>query len=142
MGGVPFVRAEVGAEAGCDGVPGHPRAHSCLPALDGRLWRARGVSEGGVASVQMREVGYLVGAQRAAAAGMLGPAEDAGLEEGAVDDQLPAALEQIEQANLALGPVELVLLVYRHPRHPSTLGGQRITGAGQGLLLHQELLPR
>src|SRR5262249_17802566 len=63
-------------------------------------------------------------------------------EEGAIHDQLPAALEQVEQANLTLGPVELVLLLHRHPRHPSTLGGQRITGAGQGLLLHEELLPR
>src|SRR5262249_50919586 len=55
---------------------------------------------------------------------------------------LPAALEQIEQANLALGPVELVILLDRHPRHPSTLGGQRITGTGKGLLLYEHLLPR
>src|SRR5262249_24144668 len=65
-----------------------------------------------------------------------------GIEEGAIDDQLSAALEQVEQANLTLGPVELVFLLHRHPRHPSTLGGQRITGAGEGLLLHQELLLR
>src|SRR6267142_2837718 len=55
---------------------------------------------------------------------------------------LMVALEQIEQAYLALGSVELVLLLHRHPRHPSTLGGQRVTGAGQGLLLHEELLAR
>src|SRR5205823_9156593 len=55
---------------------------------------------------------------------------------------LPAALENVEQANLTFGPVELVLLPDRHPRYPSTLGGQRITGAGQGLLLHEELLVR
>src|SRR3989454_6553565 len=90
----------------------------------------------------MGQVGDLIGAQGAAAAGVLGPAEHSGLEEGAVDDQLKAALEQVEQANLTLGPVELVLLLHRHPRHPSTLGGQRITGAGQGLLLHEELLAR
>src|SRR5437867_12087900 len=88
---------------------------------------------------QMRD---LIGAQGAAAAGVLGPAEHPGLEEGAIDDQLPAALEQVEQANLTPGPVELVLLLHRHPRHPSTLGSQRITGAGQGLLLHEELLAR
>ena len=88
------------------------------------------------------DVGDLVGHEGAAAAGVLGPAEHAGLEEGAIDDQLTAALEQVEQANLALGPVELVLLLHRHPRHPSTLGSQRITGAGQGLLLHEELLAR
>src|SRR5262245_53753559 len=73
---------------------------------------------------------------------MLGPAEYPGLEESAINDQLPAAFEQVEQANQTLGPVELVLLLHGHPRHPSTLGGQRIAGASQGLLLHQELLTR
>src|SRR4030095_2329074 len=90
----------------------------------------------------MGQVGDLIGAEGAAAAGVLGPTEHPGLEEGAIDDQLPAALEQVEQTNLTLGPVELVLLLHRHPRHPSTLSGQRITGAGQGLLLHEELLAR
>src|SRR6476619_3624558 len=90
----------------------------------------------------MGQVGDLIGAQGAAAAGVLGPAEHPGLEEGAIDDQLTAALEQIEQANLALGSIELVLLVYSQPRHPPALGGQRVTGAGQGLLLDEELLAR
>src|SRR5262249_3050328 len=90
----------------------------------------------------MGEVRDLIGAQRAAAARMLGPAEHPGLEEGAIDDQLPAAFEQVEKAHATLGPVELVLLLHGHPRHPSTLGGQPITGASQGLLLHEELLTR
>ena len=90
----------------------------------------------------MGQVGDLIGAQGAAAAGVLGPAEHPGLEEGAIDDQLTAALEQIEQAYLALGSVELVLLVHSQPRHPPAFGGQRVTGAGQGLLLHEELLAR
>src|SRR5579863_8339643 len=90
----------------------------------------------------MGQVGDLVGAQRAAAAGVLGPAEYPWLEEGAIDDQLTAALEQIDQAYLALRSVELVLLLHRHPRHPPAFGGQRITRAGQGLLFHQKLLPR
>src|SRR6266446_10223012 len=81
----------------------------------------------------MGQVRDLIRAKRAATAGVLGPAEHPGLEEGAIDDQLPAALEQVEQANLTLGPVELVLFLHCRPRHPSTLGGQRITGAGQGL---------
>jgi hypothetical protein len=34
----------------------------------------------------MGQVGDLIGAQRAAAAGVLGPAEHPGLEEGAIDD--------------------------------------------------------
>src|SRR3974390_2077023 len=90
----------------------------------------------------MGQVPDLIGAQGATAAGVLRPAEHPGLEEGAIDDQLPAALEQVEQAHLTLGPVELVLLLHRHPRHPSTLGGQRITRTSQGFLLHEELLAR
>src|SRR5712671_328674 len=90
----------------------------------------------------MGQVGDLIGAQGAAAAGVFGPAEHSGLEEGAIDDQLTAALEQIEQAYLALGSVELVLFVHSQPRHPPAFGGQRVTGTGQGLLLHEELLAR
>src|SRR5215510_9692477 len=90
----------------------------------------------------MGEVRDLIGAQGAAAARMLGPAEHPRLEESAIDDQLPAAFEQVEQANTTLGPIELVLLLHGHPRHPPPLGGERITGASQGLLLHQELLTR
>src|SRR5580704_12338518 len=90
----------------------------------------------------MGQVGHLIGAQGAAAASVLGPTEHPGLEEGAVDDQLMAALEQIEQTYLALGSVELVLLVYTQPRHPPAFRRQRVTGACQGLLLHEELLAR
>src|SRR5919198_1840174 len=90
----------------------------------------------------MGQVGDLVGYEGAAAAGMLGPAVHAGLEESAVDDQLTTALEQVEQRHRARRPFELVLLLDCHPRHPPTLGGQRVTGAGQLLLLHEELLAR
>src|SRR5215472_4857481 len=103
---------------------------------------ARGVRERGVAGVQMGEVRDLIGTERAAAAGVLGPAEHARLKESAVDDQLTTAFEQVEQAHLTLGPVELVRLLHRHPRHAPTLGGQRITRASQGLLLHEETLAR
>src|SRR5467141_3621020 len=48
----------------------------------------------------MGQVRDLIGAQGAAAAGVLGPAEHSRFEEGAIDDQLTAALEQIEQAGL------------------------------------------
>ena len=139
---VPLLHAEVGVETVCDGVPRHLPTHSCFQALDILLWRARGVCERGVAGVQMSQVADLIGAQGAAAAGMLGPAEHAGLEEGAIDDQLPAALEQVLQAHLAFGPLELVLLLHGHPRHPPALGGHGVTGACQGLLLHQKLLAR
>src|SRR5262245_34815000 len=90
----------------------------------------------------MCQMGDLISAQGAAAAGMLGPAEYPRLEEGAIDDQLPAALEQIEQANLTLWRVKFVLLLHRHPRHPATISSQRVTGTGEGLLLHEELLAR
>ena len=103
---------------------------------------ARGVDEGGVAGVEMGEVGDLIGAKRAAAAGMLRPAEHAGLEEGAVDDQLTPALEQVEQARFALRPLECVCLLDGHPRHPPALGGQRVMGPHLGLLLDEQLLAR
>ena len=90
----------------------------------------------------MGEVRDLVGDHRAAAAGMVGPAEHAGLVEGAVDDQLMAAFEQVEQARLALGSLELIVLLHGQPRHPPALGGQCVTGAGQLLLLHEQLLAR
>src|SRR5207245_11488258 len=44
----------------------------------------------------------LIGAQGAAAAGVLGPAEHSGFEEGAIDDQLTAALEQIDRKSTRL----------------------------------------
>src|SRR5215471_17233537 len=90
----------------------------------------------------MGQMSDLISAQGAAAAGVLWPSEHARFEKGAINDQLPAVLKQVEQANLALGPVKLVLSFHRHPRHPATLGSQRITGAGKGLLLYEELLPR
>jgi hypothetical protein len=60
---------------------------------------------------------------------MLGPAFHSSLEERAVDYQLTAAVEEVEQARLALRPFELVFLLHRQPRHSPTLGGQRVTGA-------------
>src|SRR5262249_23109159 len=142
VGAVPLVHTEVGVELVGDGVPGHRPAHPRLHTLDVRLRRPRDEGERGVSGVQMGDVGDLIGHQGAAAASMVRPTEHAGLEEGAVDDQLTAALEQIEQARFALGSVELVFLLHRQPRHPPTLGGQRVTGAGQVLLLHEQLLAR
>src|SRR5207244_8815008 len=90
----------------------------------------------------MSGVSDLVGHHGAADACMFGPADHARFEEGPVDDQLSATVKQVEQACLALGPVELVLLLHGHPRHPPTLGGQRVTGASQLLLLYEQLLAR
>jgi hypothetical protein len=44
-------------------------------------------------------MGDLVGHHRAAAAGVVRPAEYAGLVEGAVDNQLMAAFEQVAQSS-------------------------------------------
>jgi hypothetical protein len=90
---VPFVHAEVDVEAVGDGVPRHIPAHLRLQADDVRLRRARSPGEGGVAGVQMGEMRDLVRSEGAAAAGMIGPAADPRLEEGAVDDQLAAVFE-------------------------------------------------
>ena len=90
----------------------------------------------------MRGVGDLVGDHRAAGAAALGPAVHAGLVEEAVDDQLTAPLEQVEQARRAVRALEAVVLLDGHPRHPAALGGQRVAGAGQLLLLDQQLLAR
>src|SRR6266480_2460983 len=59
-------------------------------------------------SMSFCDVRDLVGHHGAAHAGMLGPAFHAGLEERPVDDQLTAALEQVEQAHFALRSVKLV----------------------------------
>src|SRR5579862_4554755 len=88
----------------------------------------------------MSEMRDLIGAQRAAAAGVVGPAENARFEEGAIDDQLTAALEEVKQAELAIGSLELIFFLDRHPRHPPAFGSEGVTGAGEGFLLCEELL--
>src|SRR5205814_9818935 len=107
---VPLVYAEVGVEAVRHAVPRRLPAHARLHARDVGLRRARDERESGVAGVQMGDVGDLVRHKGTTAAAVLGPAVYPGLEERAVDDELTAAFEQVEQARLALRPVELVLL--------------------------------
>src|SRR5579871_3855918 len=139
---VPLVHAEVGVEAVGDGVPRHLPTHSCLQALDVLLGSARAERERGVACIQMGQMGDLIGAQGAATARMIGPAEHPRLEEGAIKDQLPAALEEVGQAGLTLWPDKLVLFFDGHPRHSPAFGGERIPQAGQGLLFYQKRLAR
>jgi hypothetical protein len=116
--------------------------HSCLQAFDVLLWRARGVRECGIAGVQMGQIGNLVSAQGTANAGMLRPAVHAGFEEGAVDDQLMPAREQVEQARFAVGPLEFVGLLDGHPWHPPAFSGQRVAGPHHGLFLREHLPAR
>src|SRR6201998_2354483 len=98
---VPFIHPEVDVEAVGDGNPRDFPAHPRLEARDVGLRCTRGIYEGGVARVEVGEMGDLVGPQRTANAGMLRPAVHAGLEEGPVDDQLAATLEQVKQARFA-----------------------------------------
>ncbi|KAG0735439.1 hypothetical protein G6F24_018704 [Rhizopus arrhizus] len=65
----------------------------------------------------MRQMRNLIGHHRAATAGVLGPAIDPGLEEGAVDDELPAVVEKVEQGGLAIRAFEEVFLVDGRPGH-------------------------
>jgi hypothetical protein len=90
----------------------------------------------------MGDVGDLVGPEGAAAAGVVGPAGHPRLEEGAVDDQLAAVFEQVEEASRALRTFELIRFLNRHPRHPPTLGRQPIPSSGERLLFHQHLEAR
>jgi len=90
----------------------------------------------------MGEVGDLIGPKGAAAAGMFGPAEHPRFEEGAVDDQLTPAFEQVEQARPARRPFESVRPLNRHPRHPPAFGGQRVVSPHLRLLLHEQPLAR
>ena len=101
--------------------------------------RARDEHEGGVAGVQMGEVGDLVGEEGAAAAAALGPALHARARRRS--GRRPAAgAPRTGRAGWRDRPgPRSVLLVHGHPRHPAALGGQRIAGAGQLLLLHQQL---
>jgi hypothetical protein len=137
---VPLVDAEVLVEVVGERVPRDVPAHLRLQALDVGQRRARDEDERRVARVQVGEVRDLVGHERAPAAAALGPAFHAGLEEEAVDDELPAPGEQVEQARRPVRPLEAVRLLDGHARHPPALRGQRVTGAREVLLLDQQLL--
>src|SRR6185312_7782190 len=136
---VVFVHAEVHIEAVGDGVPGHLPVHTRLETRDVRLRRTRGIRQGGIASVQVREVAHLIRAQRAATAGVVRPTEHPGFEESPINDQLPPTLEQIEQAGLAAGTLELIRLLDRHPRHAPTFGGKSVSCTHMSLFLHEDL---
>ena len=90
---------------------------------------------------------HLVGSERAPGArplgvraAALGVGRDVRCVEGAVDDQLAAALEQAGEARAPGRAVEPILLVDRHPRHPPALRRHGVAGPGELLLLHQQLL--
>ena len=84
----------------------------------------------------------LVGNHRAARASLLRPAVHARLVEEAVEDQLPAPVEEVEQAHWPVRSLELVLLLDEHPRHPAALGRHRVARVGELLLLDQQRVVR
>src|SRR4051812_31957819 len=146
---VPLVHAEVLVEIVRDRVPGDELPpHARLQALDLGLRGARDVCERRVARVQVRRVCDLVGDHGAADASPLRvlavrrDGGDVGGVEGPVDDQLPAALEEVRQGRRAAGSLESVFVLDRHPRHPATLGGQGVAGTRQLLLSDEQLLAR
>jgi hypothetical protein len=55
-----------------------------------------------------------------------------------VNDELPAAVEEVEQAGLSVWAFEDVLLLDPDDRQPAALGCQGIEGASGFLLLHQQ----
>src|SRR4051794_4961773 len=137
---VPLVDAEVAVEVVGDRVPGDlVPAHPRLPVADVRLRRARDEHERRVPRVEVREVRDLVGEERAAGAAALGEARDAGLVEEAVDDELAAALEQVDEARRPVRALEAVVLLDGHPRHAAALGGERVAGARVLLLFHEQV---
>jgi hypothetical protein len=136
---VPF-HAEVGVEPVGEAEPWDLPSHPFLQPRNVRLRRTRDEDEGGVTGIEVCDVGDLVGDHGAAAAGVLGPAEHTRLEEGAIDDQLMPTVEQVQQAGLSSGPVEGIGLLHCHPRHPPTLGGQRVASPRLCLFLHEQFL--
>jgi hypothetical protein len=79
----------------------------------------------------VREVADVVDEDRAAlAAGVPGR-----VEHEVVHDQLPAAVEQVEQRHRAARSVEDVLLVDADHRESASLGAPPVPGAGEVLLL-------
>src|ERR671911_382818 len=147
---VPLVDAEILVPVAGDRVPGDvlpPVALLQLPDLG--LRRARGEHERHIPRVQVGGVGDLVRDEGAAHARPLGVriatlrvrvGGDLRPVEGAVDDQLTAALEQVGKRGRPVRALEAVLLLDRHPRHPAALGRERVTGSGVLLLLDEQFL--
>src|SRR5215218_3350060 len=90
------------------------------------------VSEEGTA--RARPLGVRLATLRVRIGGDLRPVE------GAVDDQLTAALEQVGKRGRPVRTLEAVLFLDRHPRHPAALGRERVTGSGVLLLLDEQFL--
>ena len=63
-----------------------------------------------------------------------------GIEEEAVDDQLSTPVEEVEEADLGLGPLEAVGLLDPDHGQAAALGGNRVARTGEFLLLDEQRL--
>ena len=59
-----------------------------------------------------------------------------------VEEQLPPPLEEVEQARLAVRPVEDVILVHADHRQPATLGGERVACPSGFFFVGKKRVPR
>jgi hypothetical protein len=78
----------------------------------------------------------LVGARGAAGAALV----PSGVEHEVVEDELAAALEQVGQVHGAVGALEGVVLLHLDHGQVAALGAEGVAGAGQLLLLGQQVL--
>ncbi len=140
VGAVPFADAHVRVEVVGQRVPGDLLPpHLRLQASDQFLGRPRHMRERRVAGIQVVEVCDLICPERTSGASGIGITGHVRVEEEPVDDQLAAAFEEVEQAHRSVRSLELVVLDDLHARHAAPLGGHRVAGPGQLLLLHQQL---
>ena len=88
------------------GLARHMPAHARFHPRDVLLWRMRNIGKRRVPRIQVREMRGLISDHRAAIARMIGPAAYAWFEECAIDDQLPAPFEHVQQSQLAVRSLE------------------------------------
>ncbi len=136
----PLCDPEVLGNVVMRGEPGEVPTHPRLESLDVRLWRGRDQHQRCIAGVQVREVGEAVDEHGASATSTLGEIGNSWLEEKTIDDELSAAIEEIEQADLAVRSLELVRLVDPHHRQPAALGGKLGADAGRLLCPAEEIV--
>src|SRR5437899_539753 len=117
-------------------IEGDSPAHARLEPLDVRRWPARDDRERRVGCVQVREVPDVVDQERAARAArvQVPPPHEV------IDDQLTAPLEQVQQARLAIGTLEDIVLVDLDHRELAPPGVERVMGPGQRLLVGKQFL--
>src|SRR5918993_4078171 len=143
VGAVPLRDVVVGVEVVAQRVPGELPAHVLAIALQALLLAAADGDEAGVALAQVQQVAQLVGVHRAAGTAALRVDVHVRIHEEPVDDELPAAVEELEQRRVpAAGRGEAIVLLHADHRHAPALGGHGVARAGVRLLLDEQRLAR